>query len=420
MFSAAPVALLVALLLAPWACFPSASLGQTFTPATLGRAYGLNLLGANYTGAGQTIALIEVGGSAGTGGESNLYNDVGSFDAKYGLPALTSGTNLSVVGQSGGTGSNLPAYYSGWAEETTLDVEYAHAVAPGANIEVVEANLGSDDDQTISNIYAAASYAASPTGGNASVVSLSLGISPEDPNADQYFTAGYSPGVVFVASTGDNGAFDAPATPSTLPDVVAVGGTTLKVNADGSYASEKGWRGSGGGVSDYEASPSYQANVPRDPSAPGYRTVPDVAFDANPNTGVSIFFDGSQQNDIGGTSVGAPAWAGLFALADQQLAAANKPLLSSISALEAMYATYGTEAYSYAFHAITGGSNGRYIANGEYNEVTGLGSPVANELVPYLGGQLTIDQLPEPASAAVIFVARPMLVRRRARRGQAA
>jgi subtilase family serine protease len=407
-WACALAAVLVAL--APW---PARSLAQTFTPATLGQAYGLNLLGANYTGAGQTIAVIEVGGALGTGSQSNLYSDVNSFDSKYNLPALNPGSNLNVVSQTGGTGSNLPAYDSGWAEETTLDVEYAHAIAPGANIEVVEASPGSNDDEEITNIYAAASYAASPTGGNASVVSLSLTITPEDPNADAYFTAGYSPGVVFVASTGDNASLAGVATPSTLPDVVAVGGTTLKVNADGSYASEKAWQGSGGGVSDYELQPAYQATVPQDPSNPGYRTVPDVAFDANPNSGVTIVYDGASVNYVGGTSVGAPAWAGLFALADQQLAAAGKPLLSSVSALEAMYATYGTEAYSYAFHDIVGGNNVGYTATVGYDEATGLGSPIANELVPYLGGQLTIDQLPEPGCAVMLVGAWLLLGRRR-------
>jgi subtilase family serine protease len=401
------VVTLTGVMMAVGAISPGISLAQTFTPATLGQAYGLNLLGANYTGAGQTIALIEVGGSLGTGGESNLYSDVKGFDSKYSLPALNPGSNLNVMNQSGGTGSNLPAYDSSWAEETTLDVEYAHAIAPGAKIEVVEATLGSNDDQTISNIYAAASYAASRRGGKASVVSLSLTITPEDSNADQYFTAGNSPGVVFVASTGDSGSSSGLGTPSSLPDVIAVGGTSLKVNASGTYAGETAWSGSGGGVSDYEPRPSYQANVPQDASSPGYRTVPDVAFDADPDTGVSIVYDGSSVNYVGGTSVGAPSWAGLFALADQHLAAAGKPLLSSVSALEAMYATYGTSAYSNAFHDIVGGSNGAYTATAGYDEVTGLGSPIANDLVPYLGGQMSLLQvaaIPEPGGVAVVLV----------------
>jgi len=397
------------------ALLPSTSLAQSFSPSGLGQAYGLNLLGANYTGAGQTIALIEVGGSLGTGNQSNLYNDVSSFDSDYGLPALTPGSSLKLVNQSGGTGSNLPAYYSGWALETTLDVEYAHAIAPKANIEVVEASLGSNDYQTIQNIYTATSYAASSTGGKASVVSLSLGITPEDPNSDQYFTAGASPGVVFVASTGDSGSAGGVSTPSSDPYVVAVGGTTLNVTGSGNYSSETAWSGSGGGVSSYEPRPAYQDVVPADSSTPGNRTVPDVAFDANPSTGVAVVYDGSTIA-VGGTSVGAPAWAGLFALVDQELAAKGKPLLSSLSALEAMYATYDTAAYSNVFHNIVGGSDGSYSATGGYSEVTGLGSPIANDLVPYLSGQMTLSELtptPEPSCLAMVFVGLPLLARRR-------
>jgi subtilase family serine protease len=396
------------------AIIPSLARGQSFTPSGIQQAYGLNLLAPSYTGAGQTIALIEVGGATGTGSPTNLYDDVNLFDSKFGVAPLTAGTNLTVMNQSGGTSpSSLPSYYSAWTEETTLDVEYAHAIAPGANIEVVEA---SQNGNVVSNIYAATSYAAAH---GASVISLSLTISPEDSTSDSYFTAGQNAGTVFVASSGDGGADGTVLTPASDSNVVAVGGTMLSVNSNGSYAGETAWSGSGGGVSSYELRPTYQSQnkIPVDPSNPGNRTVPDVAFDASPSTPVQIYYDGGLAA-VGGTSVGAPCWAGLFALADQQLAAADKPLLSSVGALEAMYATYGTEAYSYAFHDIVGGSNGSYQAVAGYDEVTGLGSPVANELVPYLGGELTLAQLPEPTGAVVMLVALPMMLRRRRGRGR--
>jgi subtilase family serine protease len=183
------------------------------------------------------------------------------------------------------------------------------------------------------------------------------------------------------------------------------------VNTNGSYASETGYSLSGGGVSSYPQ-PSYQVGV----STSGVREVPDVSFDADYNTGIDIIFAGSTYQ-VGGTSIGAPAWAGLFALADQERTANGLPLLSSVSALEAMYATYGSNAYSNAFHDIVGGSNGEYSATVGYDDVTGLGSPIANELVPYLAGDMSLAQLtPEPASATMLLLAAPLLLRRRCRR----
>jgi subtilase family serine protease len=390
---------------------PAVAAGQSFSAAGITQAYGFNLLGANYTGAGQTIAVIELGGAVGqtSSGQTNIYTDVNSFDTRMNLPALTQGTNLTVMSQSGST-TSTPAYYSGWAEETTLDVEYAHAIAPDANIEVVEATYAKKSSATISNLYSAANYAA--VHGGASVVSMSFTIAPEDSTSDSYFTAGQS-NVAFVASTGDKGYAGGVATPASDPYVVAVGGTTLSVNSSGNYAGETAWSGSGGGTSAYEARPAYQNGV----QSSAFRTVPDVAFDADPNTGVDIVY-GGQNVQVGGTSLGAPAWAGLFALADQERAAEGLSPLSSLSALQAMYALYGTPAYTNAFHDIVGGNNGAggATAVAGYDEVTGLGSPIANDLVPYLGGEMTLSALenaPEPARAAMIFIAAPLLLMRR-------
>jgi subtilase family serine protease len=374
-----------------------------FTPAAIRQAYGFNLLSANYTsgttGAGQTIAIIDAYGAVGdtTQGQSNLYSDVNQFDSQYGLPALSAGTSLQVMNQTGDmTAGNLPAYNFAWAKETTLDVEYAHAIAPGATIELVEAA-----SNNYSDLFTASNYAASH---GASVVSMSFSGS-EDTDYDSNFGTA---GVTFVASTGDGGSAGGVAYPASNPNVVAVGGTTLKTNGDGSYAGESAWSGSGGGTSQFELRPSYQIGV--QPST--YRTVPDVAFDADSSPGVDIYFDGGT-TPVGGTSIGSPCWAGLFALADEDRAANGLSALSSFSALQAMYATYGSNAYSMAFHDIVGGTDGAYTATTGYDEVTGLGSPIANELVPYLGGSESLaDLIPEPTSVAMVFIAFPLLMRR--------
>ena len=196
------------------------------------------------------------------------------------------------------------------------------------------------------------------------------------------------PGVTFVASTGDYGAAD-PEYPAFSPNVVAVGGTTLNLTSDGSYDDELGWGdvsgsegtfiGSGGGISQYESEPAYQQGV----QATGNRTTPDVALLADPATGAWIAdpynLPGANPFEVvGGTSLSAPAWAGLLALADQGRSAAGVGALNSTSPTETQQALYSLPQSDY--NVVNGGSNG-YAAEAGYNLVTGLGTPVANLLI---------------------------------------
>jgi hypothetical protein len=171
--------------------------------------------------------------------------------------------------------------------------------------------------------------------------------------------------------------------------VVAVGGTSLNLNADSSYNSETGWGyysdamgtsiGSGGGLSLYESEPSYQQGV----QSTGSRTTPDVSMLADPATGTWIAdtynLDPSNPFEVvGGTSLSAPAFAGLIALVNQGRAAAGAPVLNSASPSEAQQALYSLPQADY--NIITSGSNG-YTAHAGYNLVTGLGTPVADRFV---------------------------------------
>jgi subtilase family serine protease len=171
--------------------------------------------------------------------------------------------------------------------------------------------------------------------------------------------------------------------------VVAVGGTTLTLNANNSYNSETGWGyysnsqgtfiGSGGGISLYEAEPSFQQGV----QSTGYRTTPDVSFVADPATGAWLAdpYNLPASNPfevVGGTSLSAPAWAGLLALVNQGRAAAGEKVLDSSSATEAQQDLYSLSQSDY--NVISSGYNGYNAAPG-YNLVTGLGTPVANLLV---------------------------------------
>jgi subtilase family serine protease len=194
-------------------------------------------------------------------------------------------------------------------------------------------------------------------------------------NVDGIFSAGVNKGVTFTASSGDSGC--GAQYPAASPFVVAVGGTSLKVDAGGSYVSESAWNGSGGGLSAFENRPSYQDGFNSDSK----RGIPDVAMVADPNTGVSVYdTDTGGFIVIGGTSVAAPMWAGITVLAD------GKRANHFQNADYELYSMVGNSAnYASDFHDVTTGSSGGNCAAGTgYDLVTGLGSPAAAGLIPYL------------------------------------
>ncbi len=263
------------------------------TPAQIRTAYGIN--NVLLDGTGQTIAIVDA------------YDDpaialaLDTFDTQFGLtsngPTLyqeygPAAAFLTVVNQSGQTTSLPTTDPSGtgsdnWEVEAALDVEWAHAIAPGAKIVLVEAN-----SQSLSDLMAAVASASAIPG--VSVVSMSWGFAEgqqvfaaDEAAYNSYFQV---PGVTFVASTGDYGAAD-PQFPAYSPYVVSVGGTSLALNSDNSYQSETGWGyyssaagafiGSGGGLSLYQPEPTYQLGV----QSTGSRSTPDVSLVADPATG---------------------------------------------------------------------------------------------------------------------------------------
>jgi hypothetical protein len=333
---------------------------QGYTPAQVRAAYGVNQIafsnGVAGDGSGQTIAIVDAYD------DPNIASDLHAFDQTFGIADPPSFTKLNQNG-----GASLPAANAGWSEEIALDVEWAHAIAPGARILLVEANTSS-----LSDLLAAVDVARQASG--VSVVSMSWGSSEffGETQYDSHFTtpAGHTP-VTFFASAGDSGA--GASWPAASPNVVAVGGTSLNV-AGGNYASETAWSGSGGGYSQVESEPSSQRSV----QTSGARAIPDVGYDANPNTGVAVF-DTMAINgrtgwfQIGGTSAGAPQWAALYAIADQGRALTNQSSLSGGPAT--IYNLPSSD-----FHDVTSGSNG-YTAAAGYDLVTGRGSPIANAVV---------------------------------------
>ena len=342
------------------------------SPAQVQAAYGLT---STNGGKGETIALIEAYHN------SNLALELTKFDAQFGLtnPALTQ-VNL---GSSGNTNS-------GWAEEEALDVEWAHAIAPGANILVVEAKSASTTD-----LLAAVKTAVAD---GANIVSMSWGGS--EPSNEASLDATFATaGVTFVASSGDT-ANEGAQWPASSPYVVGVGGTTLKITTSGSTTTttESAWDnssgGSSGGESLYEAEPSYQESV----QSSGKRSVPDVAFDADPNSGVAVYYISPTASAatvassnpgtwlvVGGTSLGAPAWAAIVADLDQSVVATGGTNLSSTQTLQSLYnLQHDTPGDFNAVAATTTtagtefGFGGRFTgAQSTTDDYVGLGTPKA-------------------------------------------
>jgi subtilase family serine protease len=343
------------------------------SPQQISNAYGVNQIKfSNGTitgnGAGQTIAIVTAYN------DPNISSDLAAFDAQYRLSAPGS---LTVRNLGGSTTD------AGWALETSLDVEWAHALAPAANILLVEGRSSS-----LTDLFNAVSYASKQQG--VSVVSMSWGTTEfwGQWGYDSLFTtpAGHS-GVTYVAASGDSGAWNGPMYPSSSPNVLAVGGTTLTLSGS-NYGSESGWSGSTGGFSGYdsywqfyEPAGSYQVAAQTASGLNyGVRTTPDVSFNADPNSGVAVYdsipYSGqSGWFQVGGTSAATPSWAGLIAIANQGLATGSKGPLSGTQALSQLYALPSSD-----FHDITSGFNG-YSATTGYDLVTGLGSPKANQVV---------------------------------------
>jgi kumamolisin len=346
----------------------------SYTPLQVARAYAFP---TNVDGSGATIGIIELGGGFQTSDLSTYFSGLG-----VSTPTVTA---VPVDG-----GSNQPGKDTNADGEVMLDIEVAGAVANGAKIAVYFA------PNTDQGFIDAVTTAVHDTTHSPSVISISWG-GPEDSwsaqartQMDQAFSDAGGLGVTVTVAAGDNGSTDGSTDgqqhvdfPASAPHALACGGTTLHASG-ATISSETVWGGTandgatGGGVSIEFALPSYQASakVPDnvDTGKPG-RGVPDVAGNADPQTGYQTLVDGSQQV-VGGTSAVAPLWAGLVALLNQSLGA---PLGFANPRL---YDLLGTAA----FHDITSGSNGAYSAGPGWDACTGLGSPGGTALASALAG----------------------------------
>jgi kumamolisin len=348
----------------------AATAPTSYTPPQVAQAYQWP---ATASGAGQTIGIIELGGGYRQADLTAYFKTLG-----IATPAITA---VSVD-----KGKNAPSKPSSSDGEVMLDIEVAASVAPGAKIVVY---FTPNTDQGFTDAITTAVHDAV---NKPSVISISWG-GPEASWTAQAMTAldaacqsAAALGVTITVAAGDNGSTDGLSGnnvdfPASSPHVLACGGT--KLDAHGStLVSEVVWNelavddgATGGGVSNFFALPSWQANakVPAPSGSTGGRGVPDVSGDADPNTGYSIRVDG-ETTIIGGTSAVAPLWAGLVAVANQQLGAQVGFLQPAIYAAKA----------AVGFTDITEGNNPAFSAGPGWDACTGLGSPVANKLIPFL------------------------------------
>ena len=351
------------------------------TPSQLATYYGLNTpfninsAPVTSTGKGIVVAVIDAYNYA------NAASDLTTFCNQYSLKtpnvigtptfgnmtnAAPTGTfNFGIIKQANILTNNA----SGWTLEQALDIQAIHSMAPDASILLIQAT-----SPTTNALFAAVQTAINF---GAHIISCSWGQSDSNSTVgDNTFNPIMGKFFSVVCSAGDSNGCEYP---STNPNVLAVGGTTLTLPS-----TEIAWGSSGGGLSLYQPTGN-QRSVPSNK-----RCVPDVALDANPNSGFSVYcsnYSGGPWYQVGGTSLSAPLMAGLLALANQiRLSNLSKTALTDALIKNAIYIYNGTTITTIGtyFKDITSGGSAPYIAVSGWDDLTGLGSPKGANLVPYL------------------------------------
>lgn len=353
------------------------------TPASLACVYGIvtALTGCNPntvtntpSGGSQSIAIVDAYD------DPSAQSDLAYFSAQFGLPF--SPEKFVVVYQDGV--QPLQDYTGGWELEESLDIEYSHAMAPNAKLYLVEAQSNSDSDlfasvQIATYLVQCGKVTACPAATVAhpwtkGEISMSWGES-EFSGETTFDSTMAQTGVVFFASAGDS-----PGTiyPCVSPNVVCAGGTsTSRSLTTGNLLKEISWSDAGGGISQYEAIPSYQSSVAAVKAIVGTkRGAPDLSSDANPYTGVWVYDSFPQYGEffssswwiVGGTSVSSPTLAGIVNNAGTFNASTNAELTE-------IYKNLGVVA---DFNDITSGACNYYMSSSAvagYDLCTGVGSP---------------------------------------------
>lgn len=345
-----------------------------YAPSDIKKAYSLS---SNLNGAGQTLALFELDGFA--------QSDIIAYEKAFGLPNVPLEV-ITVDGFSGAPGSG--------AGEVTLDIELMIALSPGVSKIIVY-----EGPNTTAGLVD--TYNKIATDNRAKSISTSWGLSENQSQGstiqseNQIFKQMAAQGQALFAASGDSGAYDDGKNlgvddPASQPMVVGVGGTNLTLNADKSYAKETTWsysagpgQGGGGGISAVWSIPSWQQGVANsnNKASSTMRNVPDVALDADPQTGYAIYYGGSW-TVFGGTSCAAPLWAAFWAQVNQQRALNGQTALGFPNTY--IYQAGSSSSYSTIFHDVTVGTNGFYPAVTGFDVATGFGTFIGDKLTAYL------------------------------------
>lgn len=329
----------------------SAAVSSGMSPSIIKGVYNLP---AGSVGSG-TIAIVDAYDNP------NAESDLAVFDKQFNLPTCTSANGCFSKAK---LKSKISAN-TGWGLEENLDIQWAHAIAPGAKILLVEASGDSGPD-----LVAAIAYAEKQSGVVA--VSMSWGGTEfaGETQYENYFTANSK--IQFFAASGDNG--HASSWPAASPNVVAVGGSSIALDGSGHLISETAWSGSGGGVSKYFSEPSWQQSIGVNNSS-GKRAIPDVSYNSDPDSGYAVYDSyGHSKNDswlvVGGTSAATPQWAAI-----QSISKSTDPTK--------LYSDAKSKNSTKYFRDITSGSNGSCktycSAASGYDFITGLGSPLTQK-----------------------------------------
>jgi kumamolisin len=358
---------------------PFAMGGNAMLPAAVKAAYSIP---TSVTGAGQTIALVELDGY--------YASDISQYASAAGLQAINV-QNVLVDGYSGAAGEG--------ASEVTLDIELAAAIAPQAKIMVYE---GPNSSQSLLDIFAKIA-----SDDQASQISISWG-SPETETTTAFLASENAllkqlaaQGQAVFAASGDSGAYDNDTSigvddPAAQPFVVAVGGTTLQTLGN-AYGIESAWNNGsptagagGGGISAAWAQPGWQNGVSNSQNLASstMRNVPDVSLNANPETGYAIVFQGAWVT-YGGTSCAAPLWAAFLALVNEERLSTGLGAIGFPN--PAIYALGMSSNYSADFHDVREGNNLYYPSVSGFDDATGWGS--------FNGQALFDDLVKEPSTS---------------------
>jgi len=382
---------------------------RCYDPQQMRNAYTVTpLLSAGYIGTGQTIVIIDSFGSP------TAVADLTKFDADYGLPDPPSFHIFAPLGAVPFDPQN--ADQVGWAEETDLDIQWAHVMAPGASIVLLTSPVAETQGvQGMPEFLKLEQYALDHHLGT--IFSQSWGtteetlFTPEGKKVlnsfnDFYRKAAAQQHITFLASAGDAGSanpdvnnniypFPTVGFPASSPWVTAVGGTSLYADANGNYQSETAWNdgigsATGGGYSLYFKAPDYQKKtLPASVQAAsrGYRGLPDVTYNGDPATSIPVYLGFLPNPDyylFGGTSAGTPQWAGLIADANQLAGHPLGFLNQKLYRLGALQPQIGP-----VFHDILSGNNAQgsipgYQATPGWDAVSGWGSPITAALLAHL------------------------------------